>query len=316
MASPSWTADQIPDLTGRTAVVTGANAGLGYHVALELARYGATVVLACRDPRRGEAALARIRRELARPAVELRPLDLGDLSSVRGFADDVTAEHPALDLLVNNAGIMALPRALTADGFERQLGVNHLGHFALTGLLLPALRAAQEEPRVVTVSSQMHAMGAIDFDDLMSEHRYGPWRAYGQSKLANLLFTFELQRRADRAGVPLTSVATHPGYAATNLQNAAAQTRRRAWVRHASAAVTRLVAQPAAQGALTTLYAATMPDVRGGEFFGPDSFGGSRGHPTRVKASAKAYDPETAARLWERSAELTDVAFKELDWSP
>ncbi|MFD2080615.1 NAD(P)-dependent dehydrogenase, short-chain alcohol dehydrogenase family [Actinopolymorpha cephalotaxi] len=315
MGSPSWTADQIPDLTGRTAVVTGANAGLGYHVALELARYGAAVVLACRDLRRGEAALARIRRELARPAVELRPLDLGDLSSVRGFAADVTAEHPSLDLLVNNAGIMALPRALTVDGFERQLGVNHLGHFALTGLLLPALLAAPE-PRVVTVSSQMHAMGTIDFDDLMSERRYGPWKAYGQSKLANLLFTFELQRRADRAGMPLTSVATHPGYAATNLQNAAAQTRRRAWVRHASAAVTRLVAQPAAQGALTTLYAATMPDVRGGEFFGPDSFGGSRGHPTRVKATAKAYDPETAARLWERSEQLTGVAVEGLDSSP
>ncbi|MET9020964.1 oxidoreductase [Actinopolymorpha sp. NPDC004070] len=315
MGSPSWTADHIPGLTGRTAVVTGANAGLGYHVALELARYGATVVLACRDPRRGEAALARIRRELARPDVELRPLDLGDLGSVRAFATDVTAAHPVLDLLINNAGIMALPRALTADGFEQQLGVNHLGHFALTGLLFTALSAA-DEPRVVTVSSQAHAMGTIDFDDLMAEHRYGPWRAYGQSKLANLLFAFELQRRADRASMPLTSVATHPGYAATNLQNAAAQARRRAWVRHASAAVTRMVAQPAAQGALTTLYAATMPDVRGGEFFGPDSFGGSRGHPTRVKATAKAYDPETAARLWERSEELTGVTFGELDSSP
>ncbi|SDS95509.1 oxidoreductase [Actinopolymorpha singaporensis] len=315
MGSLSWTADQIPALTGRTAVVTGANAGLGYHVALELARYGACVVLACRDPRRGEAALARIRRELARPCVELRPLDLGDLNSVRGFAARVTSEHPVLDLLVNNAGIMAIPRALTADGFERQFGVNHLGHFALTGLLLPALRSAPD-PRVVTVSSQAHVMGTIDFDDLMAERRYGPWRAYGQSKLANLLFTFELQRRADRAGMPLTSVATHPGYAATNLQNAAARTRRRAWVRHASAAVTRLVAQPAAQGALTTLYAATMPDVRGGEFFGPDSFGGSRGHPTRVKAAAKAHDPETAARLWDRSEELTAVAFRELDSSP
>ncbi|MGW0230478.1 oxidoreductase [Actinopolymorpha singaporensis] len=315
MGSLSWTADQIPALTGRTAVVTGANAGLGYHVALELARYGACVVLACRDPRRGEAALARIRRELARPCVELRPLDLGDLNSVRGFAARVTSEHPVLDLLVNNAGIMAIPRALTADGFERQFGVNHLGHFALTGLLLPALRSAPD-PRVVTVSSQAHVMGTIDFDDLMAERRYGPWRAYGQSKLANLLFTFELQRRADRAGMPLTSVATHPGYAATNLQNTAARTRRRAWVRHASAAVTRLVAQPAAQGALTTLYAATMPDVRGGEFFGPDSFGGSRGHPTRVKAAAKAHDPETAARLWDRSEELTAVAFRELDSSP
>ncbi len=303
-----WTADAIPDLTGKTAVVTGANSGLGFHTALELVRYGARVVMACRDLRRGEAALSKVKEEVGRPAIELRRLDLADLSSVRAFAVEMNTAHPTLDLLVNNAGIMAIPRRRTVDDFEMQFGINHLGHFALTGLLLPCLATAVD-PRVVTVSSQLHTMGTIDFDDLMSERRYGPWRAYGQSKLANLLFAFELHRRADRAGVPLRSVASHPGYAATNLQNNAARSRKQAWVRHASATITRVVAQSAARGALPSLYASTMPDVAGGEFFGPGSFGGSRGHPTRVKAAAKAYDEVTATRLWDRSSELTGVQF-------
>ncbi|MGW5365957.1 oxidoreductase [Actinopolymorpha pittospori] len=311
MASISWTADHIPDLSGRTAVVTGANSGLGFRVAVELARYGATVVMACRDLRRGEAALKQLGQEVGRSSVELRQLDLSDLSSVRAFATEMKTAHRVLDILVNNAGIMAIPRQQTADGFEMQLGVNHLGHFALTGALLPSLAAAPDA-KVVTVSSQMHAIGTIAFEDLMSERRYGPWRAYGQSKLANLLFTFELQRRVDRAGLRISSLASHPGYAATNLQSAALQTRKQAWIRQAGETVTRIVAQPAAQGALPTLYAATMADARGGEFFGPDSFGGSRGYPTRVKASAKAYDPPTAAQLWHRSTELTGVDYAAL----
>ncbi|WP_026257519.1 oxidoreductase [Actinopolymorpha alba] len=311
MPSSRWTADSIPDLSGQTTVVTGANSGLGFHAALELARYGATVVMACRDLRRGEAALSRIKKEVGRPAVELRRLDLADLTSVRAFSVEMRTAHPQIHLLVNNAGVMAIPRGETADGFELQLGINHLGHFALTGLLLPCL-AATPDPRVVTVSSQLHTLGAIEFDDLMSERRYGPWRAYGQSKLANLLFTFELQRRADRAGMTLLSAASHPGYAATNLQVAAAA-RQSTWIRQASATFTRVVAQPAAQGALPSLYAATMPDVRGGDFIGPDSFGGARGFPTRVKAAAKAYDPITAADLWEHSVDLTGVDFDALD---
>ncbi|HZC27534.1 MAG TPA: oxidoreductase [Actinopolymorphaceae bacterium] len=308
MPATRWTADAIPDLTGATAVVTGANSGLGYHTSLELARYGATVVMACRDLRRGEVALSEITKTVGRPELELRRLDLADLSSIRAFAMEMTTAHPRLDLLVNNAGIMGIPRQLTADDFEMQLGTNHLGHFALTGLLMPTLTAAPA-PRVVTVSSQMHAVGTIDFDDLMSERRYGPWRAYGQSKLANLLFTFELQRWAGRANAPLTSVASHPGYAATNLLSNTASARRQVWMRRASAAVTRLVARPAALGALPSLYAATMPDVSGGEFFGPRAFGGSRGFPTRIRAVSKAYDEATAVRLWERSEALTGVEY-------
>ena len=310
MPATRWTADAIPDLTGQTAVVTGANSGLGFHTVLELARYGAQVVMACRDLRRGEAALGEVKKEVGRTEIELRRLDLADLSSVRAFAVEMNTAHPTLDILVNNAGIMAIPRRKTADDFEMQLGINHLGHFALTGLLLPCL-ARSADPRVVTVSSQLHTMGTIDFDDLMSERRYGPWRAYGQSKLANLLFTFELHRRVARAGLELRSVASHPGYAATNLMSTAARTRH-AWVRRASATVTRVVAQPAAHGALPSLYAATMPDVTGGEFFGPNSFAGSRGYPTRVKAAAKAYDPVTAGRLWDHSAELTGVDYSTL----
>jgi NAD(P)-dependent dehydrogenase (short-subunit alcohol dehydrogenase family) len=311
MPATPWTADAIPDLTGRTAVVTGANSGLGFHTALELARYGATVVMACRDLRRGETALNEVKKAVSRSSVELRRLDLADLSSVRAFAVEMNTAHPQLDILVNNAGIMAIPRRTTVDDFEMQLGVNHLGHFALTGLLLPCLAAAPEVGRVVTVSSQLHAVGAIDFDDLMSERRYGPWRAYGQSKLANLLFAFELQRRVDRAGLSLTSVACHPGHAATNLMHNAG-TRALRLLRRARASVIRVALQPAAHGARPSLYAATMPDVEGGDFFGPHGLGGSRGFPIRTRAAARAYDRVSAARLWLRSVELTGVDYHAL----
>ncbi len=306
-----WTADAIPDLTGKTAVVTGANSGLGFHTALELARYGATVVMACRDLRRGETALTEVKKAVGRPSVELRRLDLADLTSVRAFAVEMNTAHPQLDVLVNNAGIMAIPRRTTTDDFEMQFGVNHLGHFALTGLLLPCLAAAPYVGRVVTVSSQLHAVGAIDFDDLMSERRYGPWRAYGQSKLANLLFAFELQRRVDRAGLPLASVACHPGQAATNLMHNAG-TRALQLFRRASARVIRAALQPAAHGARPSLYAATMPDVEGGDFFGPHGLGGSRGYPIRLRAATRAYDRVAAARLWLRSVELTGVDYQAL----
>jgi NAD(P)-dependent dehydrogenase (short-subunit alcohol dehydrogenase family) len=311
--SPSrWTPADIPDLAGRIAVVTGANSGLGLHTSTELARHGAHVVMTARDPHRGDEALRHVREQVAasgrRADVELLVLDLADLSSVRAFAASVVAAHHSLDLLVNNAGVMALPRReTTVDGFERQLATNHLGHFALTGLLLPALLTGPS--RVVTVSSMAHRMGRIALDDLQSERAYQPWAVYGQSKLANLLFTMELQRRADAAGADLVSVAAHPGWSATNLVLAGPGAGRPHWLSAVLDAGNRLVAQSAEAGAWPTLFAATDPGVRGAEFFGPGSLGGTRGHPARTVARAPAYDPDLAAALWQRSSELTGVRF-------
>jgi NAD(P)-dependent dehydrogenase (short-subunit alcohol dehydrogenase family) len=312
MSSTPWTPDAIPDLTGRTAVVTGANSGLGLYTSIELARHGAHVVMTSRDPGRGDEALRRVRAEATTPGrepdVELLALDLADLSSVRAFAASVTAAHHRLDLLVNNAGVMALPRReTTADGFERQLGTNHLGHFALTGLLLPALLGGPS--RVVTVSSLAHRQGRIAFDDLQSERGYQPWAAYGQSKLANLLFTMELQRRSDAARADLVSVAAHPGLSATNLMAAGPSAGRPRWVSAVLETGTRLLSQSAAAGAWPTLFAATDPGVRGAEFFGPAGLGGMRGYPVRAVARPPAYDPDAAAQLWQRSSELTGVVY-------
>jgi len=289
-----WTAAEIPDLGGRAAVVTGANSGIGSVAARELARAGATVVCACRDTAKGRGAF---------PAgdVEVRELDLADLESVRAFARSFEGR---LDLLVNNAGVMAPPRRLTADGFESQFGTNHLGHFALTGLLLGALLAAPE-PRVVTVSSGAHRIGWMRFDDLQGERRYNNWLAYGQSKLANLLFCFELQRRAAAAGTGLRSMAAHPGYARTNLQFAGPP-----WYEQLVMRLTNpLLGQSAELGALPTLYAAVYPDLPGGSFIGPDGFMEQRGHPHVVTAASKAYDEDVARRLWEVSEELTGVRY-------
>ncbi len=303
-----WTAEDIPDQTGRRAVVTGANSGLGLAVARELARAGAHVVLACRDPRRGGEALAAIRAELPASAVELRSLDLADLASVRAFADAGLDPGAPLDLLINNAGVMAIPRRLSADGFELQLATNHLGHFALTGQLLERLLAAPAA-RVVTVSSLLHRTGAIDFDDLQAEHGYRPFRAYGQSKLANLLFCFELDRRARAAGLELMSVAAHPGYAATRLQ---ANGPRRLLARLVLPAASLLLAQSGAAGALPTLCAACAPELPSGAYLGPDGPGERRGYPRLVVPSAAALDPAIAARLWQVSEELTGVSYPRL----
>ena len=295
----AWSVDDIPDMTGRRAIVTGANSGIGLIAACELARHGASVVLACRNMHKGEAALAKLR--AAGADAELAPLDLGDLASVCAFA----ASHPGpLDLLLNNAGVMAPPRAETADGFELQLGTNHLGHFALTGLLLGNLQAARA-PRVVTVSSAAHRMGRIDFDDLHGERRYRRWRAYGQSKLANLLFMLELDRRARAAGSALLSVGAHPGYAATNLQFAAPPLHERLAMR----VLNVVVAQSAEQGALPPLHAATVPGLPGGAYIGPDGRGEARGRPRFVSMSERAQDPETARRLWDVSESLTGVTY-------
>ena len=301
-----WTADEIPDLSGRTAVVTGGNSGIGYHTALELARHGARVVVASRSGDKGRAAVKQIKDATSGAAVvEWAGLDLANLASVRDFA---THFDGPLDLLVNNAGVMMVPRQLTVDGFEMQLGTNHLGHFALTGLLLPALLGATGgvPPRVVTVSSGEHHKGTMDFDDLMGERTYGQMRAYQQSKLANLLFTFELQRRADTAGVNLLSVAAHPGFASTNLGHSGNP------LMALAVRVAQLAAQPAAQGALPTLCAATAPDVQGAEYFGPDGRGEQRGYPQRVRASAAAQDEAAAKRLWDESEKLTGVRYEAL----
>jgi len=281
-------------LANKAALITGGNSGIGYHTAEQLARHGARVVVAARSEAKGRAAAEKVGGEWA-------PLDLADLASVRAFAEGFTGP---LDLLVNNAGVMMIPRQLTADGFEMQFGTNHLGHFALTGLLLPALLASGNRPRVVTVSSGEHHKGSIDFDDLMSERSYGQMGAYQRSKLANLLFTFELQRRVDAAGVDLLSVGAHPGFAATNLGHSG-NPLTVLGVRLAQ----RFAAQPAEMGALPTLYAATAADVRGGEYFGPDGRGEQRGYPTRVGTSTAARDPVAAQRLWTVSEELTGVRY-------
>jgi len=301
-----WTASDIPDQTGRLAVVTGANSGLGLVTARELARAGATVVVACRNTGKGEEAANTIRAAVPGARIEVEELDLASLSSVHAFASRLAAERDQLDLLINNAGVMAPPRRLTVDGFESQIGTNHLGHFALTGLLLGMLLAAPS-PRVVTVSSGAHRMGRISFDDLQGERRYQHWLAYGQSKLANLLFCFELQRRASGAGTNLESMAAHPGYAATNLQSAGPGIAVERWMMWAA---NRVVAQSAEMGALPTLYAATVPDLPGGTFIGPDSRGEMRGHPHVVTASGRAYDGASAARLWGISEELTGVHYE------
>ncbi len=283
----------MPAQAGRRVIVTGANSGIGLAAARELARAGARVTLAVRSEEKGRAAAAGMPGE-----VDVRRLDLASLDSVRSFA---AAWQEPLDLLVNNAGLMAPPYATTVDGFEVQLGTNHLGHFALTGLLLDRLLAAPA-PRVVTVSSGAHRMGRMRWDDLQWTEGYKPWAAYGQSKLANLLFTFELQRRAGESRVPLRALAAHPGYAATELQKG---THSRAQ-ELAMQVLNRVVAQSADAGALPTLYAATA-DLPGGTYIGPDGPGEMRGSPKVVGVSRAAADPASQRRLWEVSEELTGV---------
>ncbi len=293
---------EIPDQHNRIAVITGANSGIGLEAARRLAGAGAHVVLACRDTAKGDSAASSIRHSAPGATLDVEALDLASLDSVRSFAERY--EHARLDLLINNAGVMASPHGKTADGFELQLGTNHLGHFALTGLLLARLLATPGA-RVVTVSSTAHKFGRIDFDDLQSERSYRRWPAYGQSKLANLLFALELDRRLRTAGADLLSVAAHPGYAATNLQFAVTPSRIE---RFGSVILNRIYAQSAERGARPTLYAATA-ELPGGSFVGPDGFQEMRGEPTLVKPTRAARDPETARRLWDVSEELTGVRF-------
>jgi NAD(P)-dependent dehydrogenase (short-subunit alcohol dehydrogenase family) len=308
-STKAWTANDLPDLSGKRIVVTGANSGIGFEAAREFARRGAYVVLACRSMEKAQAAAARITTAHPRAAVELMELDLSSLASVRNFARTFRDKHRKVHVLCNNAGVMALPYRRTADGFEMQFGTNHLGHFALTGLLLEALLETADA-RVVTVSSGAHWIGRIRFGDLQWEGGYSEWLAYGQSKLANLLFTLELQRRAEQAGVGLKSIACHPGYAATNLQAAGLRMQGLWMLEAAMDFANRLFAQSAAMGALPLLYAAAAPAVKGGDYIGPDGPGELRGYPTKVPCSPAARDPETARRLWDISEQLTGVRFR------
>jgi NAD(P)-dependent dehydrogenase (short-subunit alcohol dehydrogenase family) len=300
-----WTVERIPDQSGRVAIVTGANSGLGLVTARELARAGARVVLGCRNMEKGESALRDC--EGAAPGVELEleELDLASLDSVREFAERFRTGHDGLDLLINNAGVMATPRRSTADGFELQFGTNHLGHFALAGLLIGKM-AGRDDARVVTLSSGAHRIGRIAFDNLSGDRRYFRWRAYGQSKLANLMFALELNRRLRAAGSTIKSLAAHPGYAATNLQTAGPPGLDAAVMKVSN----RVLAQSDEMGALPSLYAATEPGLEGGTFCGPDGFLEQRGHPKPVAPSGAARDEEVARRLWEVSEEMTGVRFE------
>ncbi|MFI0818184.1 oxidoreductase [Streptomyces sp. NPDC021098] len=305
-----WTASDIPDQTGRTAVVTGANSGLGYATARELARHGAHVVLACRDAGRGKDAEERIRAEAPGADVRFAPLDLADLASVRNFASEYKGDR--LDLLINNAGLMALPYRRTTDGFEMQFGVNHLGHFALTGLLLPKLLAAGPGARVVTVSSFMHLLGTVDPADLSMQRKYRRWAAYARSKSANLLFTHELAHRLRATGAPLVAAAAHPGYAATNLMSAAPKMEGNRAKERFMAIGNRYFAQPPERGALPTLYAATAPGVQQDDYFGPPLQGLWPGAPTHAARAKWTRSDKAARQLWTASEHLTGVRYAAL----
>ena len=305
---PGWTEGDIPDLSGKTVVITGANSGLGLVAADALAAKGAQVVLACRDQAKGRAAEAEIRGRHAGAKTALMSLDLSSLADIRRFADAVQAAHPRIDVLMNNAGVMALPYRKTADGFEMQFGTNHLGHFALTGLLLDRMLKT-DGARVVTVSSGAHRMGRIRFDDPQWEQGYRKWPAYGQSKLANLLFAYELQRRLAAAGATAISVAAHPGYAATNLQAVGPQMQGSSLLERLMEIGNTLFSQTAAMGALPQIYAAVAPGVQGGDYYGPDGIGELWGHPRKVTSNASSQDVNAARRLWTLSEQLTGVTY-------
>jgi NAD(P)-dependent dehydrogenase (short-subunit alcohol dehydrogenase family) len=293
-----WTENDVPDQRGRVAIVTGSNSGIGWDTARVLAQKGATVIMACRSLPKANTAANQIRALKPTGKIEVMALDLGDLESVRAFAAAFLAQYDRLDLLINNAGVMMPPYGKTTQGFEQQFGINHLGHFALTGLLLERINATPNA-RIVTVSSGAHQYGIINFDDLNWEKRYPPTRAYGQSKLANLLFTYELQRKLNAAGFNTLAVASHPGWTATNLQQHSA----------AIQLLNPILAQNTAMGALPTLYAATAPQVRGGEYFGPNGIFEMRGYPKKVVSNALSRDEALAQRLWSVSENLTHITY-------
>jgi NAD(P)-dependent dehydrogenase (short-subunit alcohol dehydrogenase family) len=309
----SWSVDDIPDLTGRRAVVTGVTGGLGLHTAIGLARRGAELVVTARNDHRAEQAVASILAAAPEAVVHVVSLDLADLTDVKGAVDDVTRRFDRIDILVNNAGIMVPPRrSHTVDGFELQMGTNHLGHFAWTAGLWPLLR--EGATRIVTVSSMAHTtVGSIDLDTLTragSAHRYRRWQAYGQSKLANLVFALELDRRAKAAGLAVVSVGAHPGYAATNLTKTGPTVNGLSLPGIGMHQITKIVGQPASHGAWPLLMAATDPTLTGGEYVGPAGFRGMRGRPTLVGMTRVARDEELADDLWAASESATGVTFE------
>ncbi|HVX20790.1 MAG TPA: oxidoreductase [Acidimicrobiales bacterium] len=311
MTTSHWGPDDIGDLTGKVAVVTGANSGIGYETALELAAHGAHVVLACRDAGRGMRAADMIVGHAPWASVEVLPLDLASQASVREAAGRFTADHDRLDILVNNAGVMATPWALTDDGFERQFATNHLGPFAFTGLVLDAMLTAAGS-RVVTVSSVLHHLGRLDLSSAEGLQGlaggYNRWVAYGNTKLANLLFTYDLDRRLRAAGVPTVAVAAHPGWARTNLA-ANGPVMGGSGLRARAGGLARHLGQSAAAGALPTLYAATAGGVHGGQYFGPSGLAQQYGAPEQVGSSRRSRRADDAARLWALSEELTGVRY-------
>lgn len=303
-----WTTENIPPLDGKNILITGANSGLGLASAKALARRGAHVILACRTLAKANAAAEEIRAGNSSARLEAQAVDLTDLSSVRTFAREVNARHARLDVLLNNAGVMATPYLRTHEGFELQFGTNHLAHFALTGLLFELLTKTPGA-RVVNVSSLAHRIGKLRFDDPAWERKYAKWPAYGMSKLANLLFTYELARRARVAGIDVRSVAAHPGYSSTNLQlqgAALAEDTVKLW---ATRWFTPLVAQKADRGALPQLYAAVADDVSSGDFIGPDGLAETRGYPKKTRSNARSHEASDMQRLWELSERLTGVHF-------
>ncbi|HEC42910.1 MAG TPA: SDR family NAD(P)-dependent oxidoreductase [Bacteroides sp.] len=293
-----WTNENIPDLSGKTAIVTGSNSGIGFEAAKALAKKDARVIMAVRNIEKGEEAAKEIRDAYADSIIVVAGLDLGSLESVKTFADKFNAENQRLDILINNAGVMMPPYSTTKDGFELQFGTNHLGHFALTGLLLPLL-VKTEDSRVVNVSSAGHKAGKINFEDLHSKNSYNKMKAYGQSKLANLLFTYELQRKLENAGSGTLVTAAHPGWTITNLQ------------RHSGGLsfLNPVFGQKQQVGALPTLRAAVGADVKGSDYYGPRGFMEMQGAPVKVKSNDRSHDTETARRLWEVSEDLTGVVY-------
>jgi protochlorophyllide reductase len=300
-----WTQDDIPDLSGKVVVVTGANSGLGFECSKTLAAKGATVVMTARNLQKGEAARQEILQEQPNAALDLMKLDVGDLSSVRAFATAFKEKYDRLDILLNNAGVMAIPRQETPDGFEMQLGVNHLGHFALTGLLLDVITKTPNA-RIHNVSSSANYMGTINFDDLMGEKSYSRWGAYGQSKLANVFFTFELQKRMTAAGHDTIANVSHPGFVVGNLQANSVQQSGTGFEGILYRVIEPILAQDIRMGVLPMLYGITAKDARGGVFYGPRTFN-LRGYPAEKQANKAAYDANTLKRFWDVSEQLTGV---------
>ncbi len=300
-----WNASEITDQSGRTFIVTGANSGLGFEAARELAGHRGRVIVAARNEAKGLDAVARIKSEHPSAAVEYRALDLADLVSVRAFAASIVSQGIQVDVLINNAGVMFPPRQLTPQGFESQFATNHLGHFALSGLLYDTIRRGRDA-RVVTVTSNLHRGGSIHFDDLNGEKSYSPQAFYQQSKFANVLFGLELDRRLRAAAVPVKSLLAHPGYAATNLQNSSPSRLLRAVMQIGNL----VLAQSAAMGALDELYAAVAPTAESGKVYGPGGFREMRGYPVEVQPDSAAKNEETARRLWDLSEKLTGVTWK------